>query len=141
MTIPALAGPRPHIPNLARKIAVRKVLVDYLVGVGGVDTFLRVLPALLDALGPHLAPDPAERPDVEVPPVLVVAEVPPPTLTDHQLAVLRLLAKGNANDAIARRLHVSTDTVKTHLRRIYRRLGAQDRAHAVGIGYETGLLP
>lgn len=59
----------------------------------------------------------------------------------RELEVLRLVADGLSNEAIAHRLGVSVDTVKSHTVRLYRRLGARDRANAVDVGWRRGLLP
>ena len=52
-------------------------------------------------------------------------------LTERELQVLRGMADGKSNAEIGRELFVSEDTVKTHARRLFRKLGARDRAHAV----------
>jgi LuxR family maltose regulon positive regulatory protein len=61
-------------------------------------------------------------------------------LTDRELSVLRLLAGDLSRREIADALFVSLDTVKTHLRGIYRKLGASTREEAVGRAREAGLL-
>lgn len=61
-------------------------------------------------------------------------------LTPRELEVLRLVAAGGTNRAAADRLFVSEATVKTHLLRLYAKLGVRDRAAAVRAGYERGLL-
>ncbi len=66
--------------------------------------------------------------------------VRPPTLTERELQVLRGMADGKSNAEIGRELFVSEDTVKTHARRLFRKLGARDRAHAVASGFRTGLV-
>jgi DNA-binding NarL/FixJ family response regulator len=65
---------------------------------------------------------------------------PNPTLSPRELEVLTLVARGVANKDAARRLFVSEATVKTHLLHIYAKLGVNDRAAAVAVGYERGLL-
>lgn len=64
----------------------------------------------------------------------------PPTLTTREMQCLRAMTRGLTNAGIGRELFISEDTVKTHLRRLFRKVGARDRAHAVAIGYCTGLL-
>jgi DNA-binding NarL/FixJ family response regulator len=85
---------------------------------------------------------PAQRLDVPV-------SVPPSTpgrptrslaLTERELQVLRGMADGQSNAEIGRYLFVSEDTVKTHARRLFRKLGARDRAHAVAAGFRAGLV-
>lgn len=62
------------------------------------------------------------------------------TLTDRHLQVLRLLADGGNNAAIGAVLHLSEQTIKSHLRVIFKTLDARDRAHAVAIGFRRGLI-
>lgn len=61
-------------------------------------------------------------------------------LSERELEVLRFLASGFTNKEIAQQLFLSTDTVKTHLSNIYRKLGVSDRAHAVAVALRRGLL-
>jgi DNA-binding NarL/FixJ family response regulator len=61
-------------------------------------------------------------------------------LTERELQVLRGMADGRSNAEIGRELFVSEDTVKTHARRLFRKLGARDRAHAVAAGFRAGLV-
>ena len=61
-----------------------------------------------------------------------------PSLTERELQVLRGMADGKSNAEIGRELFVSEDTVKTHARRLFRKLGARDRAHAVASGFRAG---
>ena len=61
-------------------------------------------------------------------------------LTGRELDVLRLVADGLTNPAIARRLHISEATVKTHLVHAYAKLGVDDRTAAVMTALERGLL-
>lgn len=61
-------------------------------------------------------------------------------LTPQELRILQLLAAGSSNAAVAHHLMVSASTVKTHLYHIYQKLGAHNRAHAVVLARERGLL-
>ncbi|KGH46329.1 MULTISPECIES: response regulator [Modestobacter] len=62
-------------------------------------------------------------------------------LTEREVAVLRLVAQGTPNRAIAASLFVSEATVKTHLVHVFTKLGVTDRAAAVAAAYERGILP
>jgi len=61
-------------------------------------------------------------------------------LTERELQILRGMTRGLSNGEIGRKLFLSEDTVKTHARRLFLRLGAHDRAHAVGLGLRNGLV-
>ena len=63
-----------------------------------------------------------------------------PALTSREIDVLRLAAQGLTNSAIAERMNLKTETVKTHLSRAFERLGAHDRANAVAICMRRGLF-
>lgn len=66
---------------------------------------------------------------------------PLPTLTDRELDILAQLSQGLGNRDIARALFISEATVKTHLGRIYDKLGVDTRAGAVAVAKEQRLLP
>ncbi|MFC8127097.1 response regulator [Streptomyces sp. NPDC057302] len=66
---------------------------------------------------------------------------PLPTLTDRELDILAQLSHGLGNRDIARALFISEATVKTHLGRIYDKLGVDTRAGAVAVAKEQRLLP
>lgn len=66
---------------------------------------------------------------------------PQPTLTARERDILAQLAQGLGNRDIARALFISEATVKTHLRRIYDKLGVDTRAGAVAVAKERRLLP
>lgn len=61
-------------------------------------------------------------------------------LSAREREVLRLVARGTSNREIAAGLFISEATVKTHLTHIYGKLGVKDRAAAVAVGYERGIL-
>jgi DNA-binding NarL/FixJ family response regulator len=63
-----------------------------------------------------------------------------PTLTERELEVLAGMCEGRSNAEIGRSLFLSEDTVKTHARRLFKKLGAVDRANAVALGYRWGLV-
>ncbi|CAL9661633.1 Transcriptional regulatory protein LiaR [Streptomyces sp. enrichment culture] len=66
---------------------------------------------------------------------------PRPSLTDRERDILAHLSRGLGNREIARALFISEATVKTHLRRIYDKLGVDTRAGAVAVAKEQRLLP
>jgi len=61
-------------------------------------------------------------------------------LTKREVEVLCLVAGGNANKEIAARLSLTEETVKAHVRNILAKLGANDRTHAVAIGFKRGII-
>ncbi len=65
---------------------------------------------------------------------------PEPTLTGRELEILGHLSAGRTNRDIARHLHISEATVKSHLAHIYTKLGADNRAAATSIALRRGLV-
>ena len=61
-------------------------------------------------------------------------------LTEREIAVLKLVAAGNANKHIADQLSIGEATVKSHVSNILSKLGANDRSHAVTIGLKRGII-
>jgi DNA-binding NarL/FixJ family response regulator len=61
-------------------------------------------------------------------------------LTPREVDVLRLVVGGNANKEIAAQLSLTEETVKSHVRNILAKLGANDRTHAVAIGLKRGII-
>ena len=87
-------------------------------------------PAVTSRLVAHFARQPAL---VSTPPSLT-------GLTAREREVLVWVARGESNAEIARRLVLAEQTVKTHVSRIFLKLGIRDRAQAVVVAYETGLV-
>ena len=61
-------------------------------------------------------------------------------ISPRELVVLKELAAGRSNKQIARQLEVSPNTVKTHLARLYEKLGAERRTDAVNRARELGII-
>lgn len=61
-------------------------------------------------------------------------------LTPAEIAVLRLIAAGNANKQIADQLGITEETVKGRVKNILSKLGANDRTHATMIGIKRGII-
>jgi PAS domain S-box-containing protein len=68
------------------------------------------------------------------------APTPHPHLTPRQNQVLHLLAHGRSTAQIADELHLSTDTVRNHVRRMLRALDAHSRIEALAVAHREGLL-
>ena len=62
------------------------------------------------------------------------------TLTPAEIAVLRLIAAGNANKQIADELSITEEPVKSRVKNILSKLGANDRTHAAMIGLKRGII-
>ncbi|WP_245961650.1 response regulator transcription factor [Quadrisphaera granulorum] len=63
-----------------------------------------------------------------------------PALTERELQVLTGMGEGRSNAEIGKQLFLSEDTVKTHARRLFRKLDAADRAQAVAKGFRLGMV-
>ena len=92
----------------------------------------------------HVEPTPFLRQLVDQP----VAPPPPHAtvvgiveqLSDREILVLRYLPSRLSNPEIARNLYVSVNTLKTHLKHIYRKLGVANRSEAIEMAESLGLL-
>jgi DNA-binding NarL/FixJ family response regulator len=67
-----------------------------------------------------------------------VPETPQVSLSMRE--VLTGMSQGKSNAQIGRELYLSEDTIKTHARRLFRKLGAKDRAEAVATGFRRGIM-
>ncbi|RRN63877.1 response regulator transcription factor [Caulobacter sp. 602-1] len=81
--------------------------------------------------GRHIPPEVAAQIAVHA-----IGEAP----TEREIEILALVAAGNPNKQIARRLGISEDTVKAHLKRIFAKLGVADRTHAVTVAAKRGII-
>ncbi len=70
----------------------------------------------------------------------IVLEEGDRTLTVRQREILQMLADGMQTEAVARKLGLSTETVRTHTKRILAKLRADTRTQAVAIGIRNGLI-
>jgi len=62
------------------------------------------------------------------------------SVTERELQVLRGMSEGKSNGQIGRELYLAEDTVKTHARRMFRKLRVKDRAEAVAQGFRCGYV-
>ncbi len=69
-----------------------------------------------------------------------VVSVPEFRLSERETQVLDGMSRGMSNGEIGRELYLSEDTIKTHARRLFRKLRASDRAQAVAVGLRAGLI-
>ncbi|MEU7058802.1 response regulator transcription factor [Streptomyces sp. NPDC046197] len=124
--------------------ALRAGARGYLTKDAGGDEIVRAVESVLSGeagLAPSIQRRLLERlsePQRE-PRVAAPAEAPD-GLTARETEVLALIAEGLTNQEIARKLHVSTATVKTHINNLFAKTGLKDRAQAVRYAYAKGLV-
>jgi HD-GYP domain-containing protein (c-di-GMP phosphodiesterase class II) len=117
----AMREARPYRPALSAEQAKKALLDD--VAAGKLDR--EAVAMVLEAAG-----DRAPR----------IAAAWPRGLTDREVAVLRLLAKGQSNKQIARALDISAKTVQHHVAHVYAKIGCSSRARAALFATDHGLL-
>ncbi|MFB7193085.1 response regulator [Streptomyces sp. NPDC056240] len=122
---PALkAGARGYLTKDAGGDEIVRAVEDVLSGDAGFSP--KIQRRLLERLSePAPAPAPVDPPD---------------GITAREAEVLGLIAEGLTNQEIARALHVSTATVKTHINNLFAKTGLKDRAQAVRYAYRHGLV-
>ncbi|MFJ9853855.1 response regulator [Streptomyces sp. NPDC101150] len=123
---PALqAGARGYLTKDADGDEIVRAIDDVLSGEAGLSP--KIQRRLLERLAEPVPPRPQSP------------GVPPDGLTARETEVLRLVAEGQSNPEIARTLHVSTATVKTHINNLFAKAGLRDRAQAIHYAYRHGL--
>jgi two-component system NarL family response regulator len=63
-----------------------------------------------------------------------------PSLTPRELDVLRLVSRGRTNKEMASAMFISEETVKTHMKALFQKLNVHDRAEAVSVSLQRGLI-
>lgn len=143
---PAAAGPDGGPPAVA---ALRTAGWRHIVVIGADARPSSVVGALTTGAGAFLVarcPEPQVRPDAPPavpgrgPRTVLDAGGREQCLSPREIEVVELAAEGLGNVEIARRLGLSALTVKSHLARMTRRLGARDRAHLVLLALRAGVL-
>jgi DNA-binding NarL/FixJ family response regulator len=121
---PALrAGARGYLTKDAGGDEIVRAVEDVLAGQAGLS------PSVQRMLVDRVTAPPAVQDVVEL----------PDGLTPREAEILALIAEGLSNPEIARALHISTATVKTHINNLFAKTGARDRAQAMRYAYREGL--
>ena len=68
------------------------------------------------------------------------AEAGPPALSQSQVAILGLMTRGFSNREIATEVHLSENTIKTHVQEIFRKLGVRNRVEAAILAGKSGWI-
>lgn len=113
-----------------------EVLADGVRTVAGGEALLA--PSILRRLVAHHAAPAPTPPGADAAPAPAPARLD--SLTEREAGVFRLLGRGLSNREIARELWISESTVKTHVTRLFTKLDLRDRAQAVVLAYESGLV-
>ncbi|HET9543971.1 MAG TPA: LuxR C-terminal-related transcriptional regulator, partial [Gaiellaceae bacterium] len=116
----ALVADRPHRPALGPDDAARTLEAE-----AGRGLDADAVACVLAAAGRRQAPPPRRR---------------PADLTDREVEVLRLIARGASNRVVAERLVISPKTVGRHVENLYRKIGVSSRAAAAVFAMEQRLL-
>jgi DNA-binding NarL/FixJ family response regulator len=123
--------------------ALRAGARGYLTKDAGGDEIVRAVESVLSGdagLSPSIQRRLLERLSDPEPQPSAGPDEPPDGLTARETEVLVLIAEGLTNQEIARKLHVSTATVKTHINNLFAKTGLKDRAQAVRYAYGKGLV-
>ncbi|MEU6770254.1 response regulator transcription factor [Streptomyces sp. NPDC046759] len=123
--------------------ALRAGARGYLTKDAGGDEIVRAVESVLSGdagLSPSVQRRLLERLSQPEPGPPATAEPASDGLTARETEVLLLIAEGLSNQEIARKLHVSTATVKTHINNLFSKTGIKDRAQAVRYAYSKGLV-
>src|SRR5690606_37225825 len=115
--------------------AVRAGAIGYLLKNTESEALCRAIKAAADGQV-QLSPEAAARLMRE----MRAPEAQPEPLTEREIDVLQLLARGRANKEIARDLHIGEKTVKTHVSNILGKLGVQSRTQAALYAVRAGLV-
>jgi DNA-binding NarL/FixJ family response regulator len=118
------AGARGYLTKDAGAEDIQRALRQVVAGHALIDP--AVQHHLVDAITTRQAPEPVAPQQVD-------------GLTPREVEVLRLIAEGLSNAEIAGRLVVSEATVKSHINRLLGKIGARDRAQAVGYAFRHGI--
>ncbi|MEV6173851.1 response regulator transcription factor [Streptomyces sp. NPDC051954] len=122
--------------------ALRAGARGYLTKDAGGDEIVRAVRSVLSGdagLSPSIQRRLLERLSEPEPKPAAAPAEPPDGLTARETEVLGLIAEGLNNQEIARKLHVSIATVKTHINNIFAKTGLSDRAQAVRYAFTKGL--
>jgi DNA-binding NarL/FixJ family response regulator len=126
------AGALGYLTKDAGADEIRQALQRVASGQAAVDPAVQMhLIEAIAAATPGPAPAPPVPPDPQ----------PPDGLTPREAEVLGLIGAGLSNTEIAAHLFVSEATVKSHVNHMLPKIGARDRAQAVGYAYRHGLVP
>jgi DNA-binding NarL/FixJ family response regulator len=126
------AGALGYLTKDAGADEIRQALQRVASGQASLDPAVQIhlIEAIATTAG-HATPDPSAAPVTQ----------PPDGLTPREAEVLGLIGAGLSNAEIATQLFVSEATVKSHVNHLLPKIGARDRAQAVGYAYRHGLVP